>query len=340
MSEERKISNDKSRYLNTPKRTEIEHRSGLAGLKAIPPRLKKVFTLHEGRKKEAEHVIVPADKVAEETIVHPMNPRNQKALNDNSVRDIYGQIEERGVDTEGVAVKRDGKYLLIEGSRRRYCCIKAVRDLPLWVLPDELNPKDVKALIEAAQTSRRFSYREMGFQYLQTMREQNFTKNEELATYLGISHVSVSKRVQATQINASLITIFPDYEGIPNSFYSRLARIQKYAEKQDISLSDVIDHVKEELKRQDTTEDITEMQKRVMEVITKAIEHLDNSGTSKGWNTRDLITFTNKDKYARISRNASGRKVKFEFNRLSKEFIKEIEEFIIWKLGDDSHKNS
>ena len=57
MSDEQHIGNDKSRYLNTPKRTDVGHRSGLANLKS-PPRIKKLFTLHNGRKLEAEHVTV------------------------------------------------------------------------------------------------------------------------------------------------------------------------------------------------------------------------------------------------------------------------------------------
>ncbi|MCZ5619841.1 hypothetical protein O5552_07215 [Escherichia coli] len=69
--------------------------------------------------------------------------------------------------------------------------------MPLWVLPDELSPEDINSIITAAQTSRRFSYREVGFQYLQKMEELGFVTNEELAQFLGISHVSVSKRVQS-----------------------------------------------------------------------------------------------------------------------------------------------
>ncbi|MCZ5619840.1 hypothetical protein O5552_07210 [Escherichia coli] len=104
MSDEQHIGSDKSRYINAPKRTEVSHRSGLQGLRS-QPRLRKLFTLHNNRKLEAEHIIVPAEKVELETAVHPMNPRNQEALTENAVRDILKQIEERGVDTEGVAVK-------------------------------------------------------------------------------------------------------------------------------------------------------------------------------------------------------------------------------------------
>ncbi|EGE2355207.1 peptide transporter [Escherichia coli] len=332
MSDEQHIGNDKSRYLNAPKRTEVSHRSGLPSLKS-QPRLRKLFTLHNGRKLEAEHIIVPAERVKLETAVHPMNPRNQEALTLNAVRDILEQIQARGVDTEGVAVKRNGVYLLIEGSRRRFCCIHLAKDLPLWVLPDELSPEDINSIITAAQTSRRFSYREVGFQYLQKMEEHGFVTNEELANFLGISHVSVSKRVQAAKIDNSLIALFPDYEGIPNSYYNRLSRLQKYIEKNLYSLEEVVESVREETKSLDVT-DISEAQKSVIDKITKVVERLDINPPSKGWDTRELALFDNKDKYARVSKNASGRKIRFEFNRMNSELIAEIEEFIKLKLKE------
>ncbi|BAN99921.1 RepA protein (plasmid) [Plautia stali symbiont] len=333
MSDEQHIGSDKSRYLYSPKRTEVEHRSGLASLKSAT-RLKKQFALHSGRKLEAEHVIVPADKVEQETAVHPMNPRNQEALSLNSVRDILEQTRDRGVDTEGVAVKRNGVYLLIEGSRRRFCCIHVAKELPLWVLPDELTPEDVKSIITAAQTSRRFSYREIGFQYIKLMQENGFTKNEELAIFLGISHVSVFKRVQAARIDGSLIALFPDYEGIPNSFYSRLSRLQKFMESNFFSLKTIVEEIREETMNLDI-DDITEAQKMVMDKITKTIERLNDKSATKGWETRDLASFTNKDKYVRISKSAKGRKVRFELNRISSELITEIEDFITEKMSNE-----
>lgn len=80
------------------------------------------------------------------------------------------------------------------------------------------------------------------------MEEKGFSTNEELAAYLGISHVSVAKRIQAARIDETLISLFPDYEGIPNSYYSRLSRLQKYVQKNLFPLDEVIDNVKEETK--------------------------------------------------------------------------------------------
>ncbi|MFP1463937.1 ParB family protein [Escherichia coli] len=230
----------------------------------------------------------------------------------------------------GIAVKRDGVYLLIEGSRRRFCCIKAEKDLPLWVLPDQLTEDDINSIISAAQTSRKFSYREVGFQFIKKMEEKGFSTNEELAAYLGISHVSVAKESRPVLTKHSSL-LFPDYEGIPNSYYSRLSRLQKYVQKNLFPLDEVIDNVKEETKDLDIG-DLQVAQKVVMEKITQSVESVCEKSYSTKWETSDSITFDNKDKYARISKNNTGRKIRIEFNRISAGFIKELEEFIKEKL--------
>ncbi|EKE9083324.1 peptide transporter, partial [Escherichia coli] len=78
--------------------------------------------------------------------------------------------------------------------------------------------------------------------------------------------------------------------------------------------------------------DLQVAQKVVMEKITQAVESVCEKSYSTKWETSDLITFDNKDKYARISKNNTGRKIRIEFNRISAGFIKELEEFIKEKL--------
>ncbi len=59
------------------------------------------------------------------------------------------------------------------------------------------------------------------------MKNKGFKTNEELASYLNIGIESIRKRIQAAKISKELIRIFPDSEGIPNTYYSKLARIEK-----------------------------------------------------------------------------------------------------------------
>ncbi|MBD2812629.1 peptide transporter [Xenorhabdus sp. Vera] len=326
---------NKDIYLGGLKRTSFEQKSGLSSLKPTQ-KLKRLFTLSGGRKVEAEHVVINADQIASQTVIHEMNPRNQKALDDHAVRDILEQIRLRGVDTEGVAIKHDNKFFLIEGSRRRYCCLKTKADMPLWVLPDDLTVEDINELINASQSSKKFSFREVGKQYQEKMKSLGFNTNEELGRYLGLSVESIRKRIQAALVDERLISIFPDSEGIPNSFYSRLAKIQKLAEKSKLNLDDLCAEIAIETEVTDVRDsEIEGKQRSIMDNLTVALELMTSNTQAKGWETTDLISFDNKDKYARISRSANGRKVKFEFNRLNSNLLKEIEQLITERLKSE-----
>lgn len=322
---------NKDMYLNSPKRSDFEQKSGLASLKMGNVN-KRIFTFQGGKKLDAEHVVIKGSDVQTKTSVHELNPRNQEALDEKSMSDILQQISERGIDTEGIAVRRNGIYYLIEGSRRRYCCIKLNVDFPLWVLPDDLSNDDILAIITAAQSSRKFSYREVGKQYLELMELHGFSTNEQLAQYLNLSTESVRKRVQAAQIDPRLVSLFPDYEGIPNNFYSRLAKIENIVIKEFIDIDELIFEVSKNYKF-DETVDLRKTQKELLDKLLFSLDLLTDKVKAKStWCTSDLISFDNKDQYARVSRSYNGRKVRFEFNRLNKNLIDEIERLIKLKL--------
>lgn len=329
MSEvERGTSKDK--YIASGvKRTHVDQKSGLPPLRG-PGKTKRLFTLSGGRKIEAEHLVIPGSEVAEKTFVHELNPRNQEAVDDLSTRELLPQIKKRGVDTEAIAVFRNNKYYLIEGSRRRFCCIKCSADLPMWVFNEELNSEDITCIYTAAQTSKRFSYREMGLKYLELKKKNNFETNEELASYIGISIESVRKRVQAAQIDKALISVFPDCEAIPNTFYSRLAKIEKTAKEYYIQITDITSEVGSDKIDLKSTSDVEEIQRSILNGLQSALQILTNDTENKKttWTSSDIVDFDNKDMYARIKRSSDGRKVHFEFNRLNKSVIDEIERLI------------
>ncbi|MDI2113826.1 ParB family protein [Commensalibacter nepenthis] len=322
---------NKNLYIHGHKRTSFEQKNNLSSLKKTL-HFKRSFTFSNGRKVEAKHVIIPGNKIVSNTVVHTINPRNQTALDRQSVRDIIEQIRERGVDKEGIAIQHQDKYYLIEGSRRRYCCIETQQDLPLWVITDELNSKEIYEIINASQSSKKFSYREVGKQYLKQMQELGFTTNDDLAAYLNTSSETIRKRIQAAKINEHLIQIFPDAEGIPNSYYSKLAKIEKEAEKNNLDIPTLCQQLRSEVNFE-TIETIEEQQQYLIHHLTMHVKNMMNQEKEIIWETRDLVTFSNKDQYARISRNSNGRKVKFEFNRMNINTIKEIEQMIIHHLN-------
>lgn len=322
----------KDMYLGGTKRTGFEQRSGLPSLKGANAS-KRTFTLSDGRKVDAEHVVVPGDKISTQTVVHALNPRNQEALDENSMSDILEQIRVRGVDTEGIAIRVDGVYQLIEGSRRRYCCEKLSAELPLWVLPNDITKNDIFSIIRAAQSSRKFSYREVGLQYLSLMEENGYSTNEQLAQHVGLSTESVRKRIQAAQIDSRLISLFPDCEGIPNTFYGRLSKIQVSAKKDNIEIGELCNEVTSHRKGV-AIENVQDAQKEILEELSTMLEIMtDKAKPAAAWRTADIVSFENKDQYARISHSSNGRKVRFEFNRLSQKVIDDIERLIRLKLS-------
>lgn len=328
--------NSKELYIGgNPKRTHVSQTSGLPPLRAT--KMKRQFILSGGRKVEAEHVIIPGTSVSEMTVVHELNPRNQDAVDENSTRDIYPKVKDRGIDTEGIAVAREGRYFIIEGSRRRYCAIKAVCDLPLWVFNEELSPDDILCIVNAAQSSKKFSYREVGLKYIQTMKEQDFRTNEDLARYTGVSVESIRKRVQAANIDARLINVFPDCEGIPNSFYSKLAKIQKIASSRCIDISDLTSEVGLGDEKPNISINIEEIQRSILDGLESALRTLTQDSTSSSrWIISDIAEFDSKDKTARIKRSQDGRKVIFEFNRMNQNLIDDIERLIKLRINKSS----
>ncbi|CAI3956971.1 ParB family protein [Commensalibacter communis] len=322
---------NKNLYLHGHKRTSFEQKNNLSSLKNTI-NLKRSFTFSNGRKVDAKHVIIPGNRVASNTVVHMINPRNQTALDHHAVRDIIEQIRERGVDKEGIAIQQQDQYYLIEGSRRRYCCIETQQDLPLWVITDELNSKEIYEIINASQSSKKFSYREVGQQYLTQMQELKFATNEELAAYLNTSTETIRKRIQAAKINEQLIRIFPDAEGIPNSYYSKLAKIEKEAEKNELDLQKICQDAQSKIDVE-TIKAVEEQQHYLIHHLMMNIKNILNDQKEAIWETKELVSFENKDQYARISRNLNGRKVKFEFNRIHINTIKEIEQIIINHLN-------
>ncbi|WP_299006874.1 ParB family protein [uncultured Shewanella sp.] len=306
------------------KKERLEKESRVNLDKKNTPLIRK-FKLASGTTVEAIYELVPANLITNKTHIHPLNPRNQDALNDTTLQDILESIAKNGVTTEIIAIRdKNEKLSIIEGSRRRFCCIKSKTDLPAWVLPDVLTYEDIKELIQASQTSKRFSYREVGLDYLRQMEDNGFTTNEELAKKLKTSVETIRKRIQAAKINKAILELFPDYEGIPNTFYTKLAKIEKTLIKSNTDVH-AFCHLVTQLIELNSSDTISNKQQNVMKVIKLTLEKETNSKKEPQWNTKNFTTFEDKNKYARVSKNKDGRLVKMEFSRLSVDVIDQIE---------------
>ncbi|EHR5321661.1 hypothetical protein NB663_09240 [Vibrio parahaemolyticus] len=283
----------------------------------------------------ARHVVVSAQNVRDTTIVHSLNIRSQESLTLDSVRDIYPDVVAEGVKQEGVAyLNPETKlYELFDGSRRRFCAIEANKDLPLWVLEQSPNPKEIKAYVELTQKVKMFSWREQGRSYLKFALEHNINKDdfEAIGRELGVSKETIRKKVQAANINAKLIGSIPDCEGIPSRFYGTLAKIERSLVKNNIDLDDYLQNAEESFNT--TEEDIDLVQNAMLDNFLTVLDRMLSKPKKKEPRIESLAEFDSRNKYARINVSPDGRKAKFEFAFLTKDELSDIEAYVRNRLS-------
>lgn len=278
---------------------------------------------------KAKRVVVKASEVETKTQPHYLNPRNQEALTLDAVADIYDSILSDGVDTEGVAIEQNGKYLILDSSRRRFCCIKGHKDLPLWVIEGHPTVAQLLKIINNTQEVKKWSYYEHG-NYLLSVAENTdidvkSLNVEELAEQLGIGRETLRKRLEAVNIDDALRTVFVDYEGIPNTYYSELSKIQKKLTKAEIDIGEQLGIFKT---THETQGAIHERQKQTLAALKEFVYNLVQPKEKARPKEIKLGNFTEKDASAKCVVSSRGRKKVYTFSRIPTETQRKIDEFI------------
>lgn len=305
---------------------------------SIQKRETKEFKLENGVFQATRHVI-DANEVKSKTCVHRLNPRNQQALNDESVEGTLRSIRENGIDTDCLGIWSEGntKIEIIEGSVRRYCAIESNRSYPVWVLPaDCATNKDIRRLVIEASDKKPHSLRERGEAYWNEVKELtedvDGLTNNDIAELISVGKETVRKAIQAFKLDINLLKVFPDYEGIPNTFYGKLARIEKLLAKKKVNTQEFLERVLQDsaiLTSKELPKD--ERQAVIMGVMEKY--ELKLKGAATGWVTTELVSFESKNKHARKQVSGDGNSVKFELSRVDKSLIADIENLIKERLA-------
>lgn len=295
----------------------------------LPSLSTKELIFKSGAKVIATRVVIKANEIENKTVIHHLNIRNQTNLTAESLRDILPSIKLSGVHTEGFAIEKDGKFSIIESSRRRMACILSNKDLPLYVFKaDDISDNDLTAFIESTFTQKKLSYREIGAVY-PTLMEKNNWSAIQLAEQLNIGRETCRKRLVAASINQNLIDVFPDPEGIPNSFYSKLVKVEKYLKTNNISMSQFI---KQLMLLDIDSSEIDEIQQSVMK---RMLEIIQTKQVSK-WIINDIQIFSEKDKYAKIHETDDHKKLTIELSGLNDDLYKEVIKFVNDKIKHES----
>lgn len=284
---------------------------------------------------KAKHEVVPGKDVKTKTDIHPLNPRNQEALTLDAVRDILPLIKERGVTHEGVAVRcpTTNKLLLLDASRRRFCCIELEENLPLWVLDGDVSDDDCLAIINDSQEVKRWSYPEHAEYLIKIAHRKgidiNAAKIEDLSAALSMGRESLRKRLEAYDVSIDIRQVFTDFEGIPNTFYSPLARVQRKLKKAQKNIPAEMQRFSTELKEKELTGTVPEIQKLTLNELEQFVDALlENKPQKREWSSESLRDFQDKRLYANVKRSPDRNITRFEFSRcLSAEKLKKAEQF-------------
>ena len=292
--------------------------------------VKKTFTFASGKTVNAIRIVVPANELNNKTAIHKLNPRRQDSLTLASVRDILISIEQEGVHTKN----DQGIYELLDSSRRRFSCLHAQKELPLWVIEESIDDADLIAFIQTTQSVKRLSYRELGADYEVLMKEGGFIKIDELAEYLSLGRETCRKRYVAASIDHALISVFPDCEGIPNGYYAKLAKIEKQLSKEKTSVTKFILSLKlNEVEEEASVED---KQKAILNIIETKLKKSTDKVT---WDTTTLADFDDKNTYAKVLKSSDNRGLKIELSRLPSELYDDIIKYVSDKVKAGSVNN-
>ncbi|EIO4563328.1 hypothetical protein LQM11_003954 [Vibrio parahaemolyticus] len=291
----------------------------------------KIFRLESGSVTATFREIEPND-ILNQTKIHPLNPRNQDALDDSAVESTLESIRKNGIDTDCLGIWSDDEssILIIEGSVRRYCAIKSKQSYPIWILPAKsATNKDIRRLIADASDKKPHSLRERGEAYWKEALElsddaENMT-NEQLSQLLSVGRETLRKALQAFHVDIRLLKIMPNYEGVANNFYPKLAKIEKQLLKKNVQLDEFINEIatSDNVKNAITLSNKTESQ----QIILSEMERVAYDSTPKKivWKTDDIVKFEQKNKFARKSISPNGESVRFELGRIDRKLIENIE---------------
>ena len=285
----------------------------------------QTFTLASGKKATFKLKHIDANRLKEVTFVEmSTNGRDQSALTEAAVSDITRTL---GLNQFFPAIGRscdDRRIEILDGSRRRAAAIFINTGLDVLVTDEHLTVADARQLAADIQTAREHNLREIGLRL--TILRDNGMDQKDIALSEGMSAAKVSRAIQAASVPQSMLELFPVQSELTYPDYKMLLELDKaYAEKQ-LDLSALVQSVGVQLEKVDSQLP-AEQYKDVLIKLYKAEAQLQLSAPKKAKViTKQLRDFQEKDKFAR--RKEGNRTVNYEFSRMPKSLIKEIDEAV------------
>lgn len=291
-----------------------------------PVERNQVFTLKMGRKVSFKLERVPAAEVSNVTFVNQeTNGRDQLALTKESLRPIIRTIKFQQF-FPCIGVQRDGKIEILDGSRRRAAAIIAHTGLDVMVTTDPLSADEARQLAKDIQTAKEHNLREIGLRLL-NLKETGFNQ-KEIAELENMSQAKVTRALQAAAVPQELLSLFPVQSELSFTDYKTLLELSEELSGKGISANQLVDSVSDQLNVIAGDESLADDEKkaRVLKLIQRASQNLISAPPKDKPVVFSLWSFSEKDKYAR--KRVKGRALTYEFNRMPKELLEELDQAI------------
>ncbi|OEF91671.1 ParB family protein [Vibrio splendidus] len=258
------------------------------------------------------------EQVKESTLVEfDINGRDQQYLTADNLNDLSTMDYQQFYPA--IAIRKHGKVSFLDGSRRRAYFLLQKGRIPhftVLVSDDDITPADAKALAKSIQTAKEHNLYELGKRFL-LMKDAGMTQ-QEIASSFSISQSRVSKAMKAATISQELYALFYDINELSGADYAELAKIDTYllrSEKNYLSNLDI--------------------EKGSVDSVMVQLRKLVSSKTEKPKPvTVSLVTFEDKNKFAKKTYNKDTRRTTYDFQRLTMVQQAQIDEAIS-RLMDD-----
>ncbi|SFN71003.1 chromosome partitioning protein, ParB family [Izhakiella capsodis] len=286
----------------------------------------QVLTLKTGKRIKFIYKTIPAADVAERTFVkQETNGRDQTSLTKESLRDIIKTFRSQQF-FPCFGVEAADKIEILDGSRRRASAILTHRPLNVMVTSDPLSSDEARQLAKDIQTAKEHNLREVGLRLL--LLKDSGLNQKEIAVREGLSPARVTRAIQAAAVPQELIALFPVQSELSYADYKSLLDIDASLKARDISYQQLSENMTAEhdkiLGESERPED--EKKADILKLITRISQLLVAAPQKDKSIVLPLWSFDDKDKFAR--KRIRGRALSYEFNRLPKECLDDIDSAI------------
>lgn len=296
------------------------------------------FPLRSGEEKEFDIVKISGkENIESRTFVPSVNGRDQDDLTPESMSDIYSLIAENGQTFPAIGWVPDtesGVIHVLDGSRRRMCCLLSGQTFIIYVAKGPLSKGEAKYIADISRLTKELSYYEEGKALISIMDDNGFTEVKELAEHLGEGVTTLQHKVNAARLPEELLQALPSHNSMKTDNYKKLHSLTLKIKKTKIKYEDIVEAAQSSfaVTLANKSLSITDRNKMLVNDLSDAFDVLNKTAKKEKPKPVSLYDFDNKDKSATILNTRT--KTNIVLTRIPKSKVNKIQELITKVLAE------